>query len=173
MWPPDIGKLPPILDKPLKQIIERVNQITPINGRGIRIEQGVGGRSINARTADGSGSSSGANNSLVIYDAGEGLLGVTLGTVNGIIPNKMYAGDEEPKTMRAPEEGYIFASAVFDARRWRWTGSDVIVESSRTKVSTATTAYKLIGTCSKVGDTLRITQELYGPVTIPACDLNF
>lgn len=55
MWPPDLTKLPPLFSNLFRELVERINATTPIDGLGTRVSDGPSGRSINAQASGGGG----------------------------------------------------------------------------------------------------------------------
>lgn len=99
-------------------------------------------------------------------DAGK--VRVTWGTINGIQPFAMTAGDRVPLQFTITGDAYIYATATVNPLTLQWVSANVII-SSGTRQATATVAYQLLGTVTGSGDNIGIVSWAGGDVTFDPC----
>lgn len=180
MWPPKIAAMPRLFREPFEAIIARIDAGWAISGIGIRVVDALGGgRSVNRFGPRDASSVAAERISLVCsVVAADGVehMEVSYGTINGVVPNGLHVTDIPPKILTFPSDaGYIYALGVFNDGDWQWTGANVVLSETNDIPNTATDAYRIIGIWNSSGTpaSKTIEQEIFGPVSIPVCDLIF
>jgi hypothetical protein len=88
-------------------------------------------------------------------------------------PTGFTAGGLTPFDIAAADGIYIYASATVDATTLQWTSSEIISDTDPALASTATVAYRLLGSVASDGDGgfILSSANICGPIAFNYCDL--
>lgn len=169
--------MPEPLAEVIKSLIVRINSAWPIDGNGIRVADGIGGRSINlwsGPTASG-GSVAGGVCELRCYNATDSgapttyLVGVTWGRIDNRLVTAFLTADFTTLAAGTPPK-YIYAKTTYSLTTFIPTAVELLVSSS-VEDNTTTEVFTLIGTCSLDGSVFTVISKECGPVVTDACGL--